>query len=63
MVALRSGIPVFEFIMGVFNHVRTSHVWLSVTAIPLFHPGKTAPYQVYTTFTDITETHGEGVTS
>jgi PAS domain S-box-containing protein len=59
MVALRTGIPVFEFIMGVFNPVQKSHTWLSITAIPLIHPGKTKPYQVYTTFTDITETHAD----
>jgi PAS domain S-box-containing protein len=59
MVALRTGIPVFEFIMGVFNPVHNSHTWLSITAIPLIHPGKTSPYQVYTTFTDITETHAK----
>jgi PAS domain S-box-containing protein len=54
MVALRTGIAVFEFIMGVFNPVQNSHTWLSITAIPLIHPGETRPYQVYTTFTDIT---------
>jgi PAS domain S-box-containing protein len=54
MVALRTGKPVFEFIMGVFNPAINSHSWLSITAIPLFHSGEAAPHQVYTTFSDIT---------
>jgi PAS domain-containing protein len=60
MVALRTGKPVFEFSMGVFNLVTNSHTLLSITAIPLIHPGETVPYQVYTTFTDITATQSNG---
>jgi PAS domain S-box-containing protein len=57
MVALRTGKPVFEFTMGVYNPATHYHTWLSITAIPLIHPGEATPYQVYTTFTDITDSH------
>ena len=55
MVALRTGKPVFEFIMGVFNPKSGTHSWLSVTASPRIHPGAVTPYQVYTTFSDVSE--------
>ncbi len=54
MIALRSGKPFGPFIMGVFQPELNDHVWLSITATPLFHPGETKPYQVYTLFQDIT---------
>lgn len=55
MVALTTGAPVFDFIMGVYNPGRQMHSWLLITAIPLIRPGEPTPYQVYTTFRDITE--------
>jgi len=55
MVALRTSEPVMNTTMGVFNPVDDSHKWISVTAIPLIQPGDDAPYLVYTTFMDITE--------
>jgi signal transduction histidine kinase len=54
MVALRTGKPVERFIMGVINPQEDAYRWISVTAIPLFQPGETTPFQVYTTFDDIT---------
>jgi two-component system cell cycle sensor histidine kinase/response regulator CckA len=53
MVALRTGKPVEHFVMGVFNPRTGSHSWISVNAIPLFKPGETTPFQVFTTFDDI----------
>ena len=55
MVALRTGEAVRDVVMGVYNPRDRAHRWISVTAVPLFHPGETAPYQVYTLFADITE--------
>jgi PAS domain S-box-containing protein len=55
MVALRTGQPAGPRVLGVFNPEKNEHSWLSVTAIPLFQPGESAPAQVYATFEDITE--------
>ncbi|MHB1454463.1 MAG: PAS domain S-box protein [Saccharofermentanales bacterium] len=55
MIALRTGERVGPMIMGVFQPHLHDHVWLSINAIPLFRPGETVPFQVYTTFEDITK--------
>ncbi|MGM0656209.1 MAG: PAS domain S-box protein, partial [Thermodesulfobacteriota bacterium] len=55
MIALRSGQTVGPVRRGVFHSGKNSHVWLSITAIPLFREGEAAPFQVYATITDITE--------
>jgi two-component system CheB/CheR fusion protein len=55
MVALRTGQPVTGVVMGVFNPQRGEQRWLRISAIPLFHPGETQPYQVFATFNDFTE--------
>jgi PAS domain S-box-containing protein len=54
MVAVRSGKPVEQYALGVMNPRTKKHVWISVSAIPLFQPGDTTPFQVYSTFEDIT---------
>jgi PAS domain S-box-containing protein len=53
MVALRTGKPVHDFMMGVFNPSMEEYRWIIVNAVPLFRPGEERPYQVHTTFTDI----------
>jgi diguanylate cyclase (GGDEF)-like protein/PAS domain S-box-containing protein len=53
IIALRTGRPFGPMIMGVYQPEMNDHVWLSIIAIPLFRPGETEPYQVYTTFQDI----------
>lgn len=55
MVSLRTGKTVEDVVMGVFNPKDNRYHWLNVTAIPLFESGEERPYQVYTTFEDITE--------
>ncbi|MFO7813335.1 MAG: PAS domain S-box protein [Pelovirga sp.] len=55
MVALRTGQIVGPTIKGVFHPDENRHVWLNITAIPLFQPGENSPYQVYATFEDITK--------
>ena len=54
MVALRTGREVRDNVIGVFNPHRDAYVWLNVSAIPQFRAGETTPWQVYTTFEDIT---------
>ena len=55
MIPLRTGETFGPAIRGVSHPDKNAHVWLSITAIPLFQPGETKPFQVYTTFEDITE--------
>ena len=55
MIALRTGETVGPVIRGVFYPEKNTHVWLSITAIPLFQPGESKPFQAYATFEDITE--------
>jgi PAS domain S-box-containing protein len=55
MVALRTGQPVSGVIMGVYNPREEQTRWIKIDAVPLFKPGEPVPYQVYTTFDDITE--------
>ena len=55
MVALRTGEPVENFVFGVYRPDKEVHVWISVSAIPQFREGEEEPYQVFTTFLDITD--------
>ena len=54
MIALRTGKPFGPYILGVFQPELKDHVWLSITATPLFNPGEKTPSQVYTLFEDVT---------
>ena len=53
MIALDTGKPYGPIIFGVYNPRTSDYVWISIHAVPLFHPDETAPYQVYTTFQDV----------
>ena len=55
MIALRSGESVYNSVMGVYNVASESYRWINVNAVPRFRNGDDKPYQVYTTFEDITE--------
>ena len=55
MRALRSGNPVRNAEVGVFNPQKKAIVWVNVNAIPDFHEGESTPYQVFVTAHDITE--------
>lgn len=55
LVALRTGEPVRDRLMGVLASSPQSYRWILVSATPQFHPMETRPYQVYTAFTDITD--------
>jgi PAS domain S-box-containing protein len=55
MVALATGNVVENVVMGVFNPKDSEYKWLRISAVPEFVPGESKPFQVYTTFEDITE--------
>ena len=55
MVALRTGLPVRNTIVGVYNPKNESFVWLIANAIPIIREGEDTPYQVFVTLQDITE--------
>jgi len=55
MIALKTGKEVKNLIMGVFNPGEAKHCWINVHAVPQFRHGEDKPYQVYTTFEDISE--------
>ncbi|WP_129670716.1 PAS domain-containing sensor histidine kinase [Candidatus Chloroploca sp. Khr17] len=54
-MALRTGQPVYNTVMGVYNPLIDKTNWIRINAIPLFKPGQNTLYQVYATFEDITE--------
>ncbi len=55
MVALKTGKSVGNVIMGVNNRIDKGTRWIRINSIPVFHAGERTPYQVYSTFDDITE--------
>lgn len=55
MVALKIGRPVMGKVMGIFNPADKTTKWINVNAAPQFLPGEEIPYQVYTTFEDLTK--------
>lgn len=55
MLALKTGREVRNTIMGIFHPQDNQYHWINIYAVPQFRPGEKKPYQVYTTFEDITE--------
>ena len=55
MVALKTGKPVKDVIMGIFNPETEGYSWIKVNATPLFKNSESTPYQVYANFEDITK--------
>jgi len=55
MISLKTGEPVMDIIMGVFHPNAEKYFWINVNATPEFYPGEKKPFQVYTTFNDITK--------
>ncbi|MFH1135233.1 MAG: PAS domain S-box protein [Pseudomonadota bacterium] len=54
MVALRTGKPVENVVMGVFNPLKNEQKWININAMPQFRDGGDKPFQVYATFEDLT---------
>jgi PAS domain S-box-containing protein len=55
IIALRTGKPVLDVVLGVYNASLQHAVWAVINAIPQFHPGESKPFQVFVTMHDITE--------
>ncbi len=55
MIALRTGQPVYNKVMGVFHPLEQRYHWIIINAVPQFQRGNARPFQVYTTFADFTE--------
>ncbi len=55
MVALRTGQPVRDVVMGVFNPRIQEYRWISIDAIPVRYSPDEHSSEVYTVFGDITE--------
>ncbi len=55
IVSLKTGEPVENVIIGIYHPSEERYHWLIVSSIPEYKKGDKKPYQVYTTFTDITE--------
>jgi PAS domain S-box-containing protein len=54
MAALRTGQVIKGVIMGVYDPRSGQYRWIEIDAFPQFRPAVSRPFQVYTTFTDIT---------
>jgi PAS domain S-box-containing protein len=54
-LALKNGKPEKDILMGVFNPRDDKYRWVVVNAMPQFKENEKEPYQVYTTFNDITQ--------
>jgi two-component system CheB/CheR fusion protein len=55
MVALATGRPVANVVMGVLNPSRGRRVWIDMSATPVVLPGEGKPSHVYMVFHEITE--------
>jgi len=54
-VAMRTGKPVRNATIGIWNSRENAYRWVRGSAIPQFHAGEAVPFQVYVTMEDITE--------
>jgi PAS domain S-box-containing protein len=54
MVTLRTGEPVQDVIMGVFNPQREAYTWINVSSVPIRDPASGVLEGVYVSFEDIT---------
>ena len=55
MVALRTGSPVQDVVMGVCHSTQQKYTWIKINAVPLIRLGADKPYLVHVTFEDINE--------
>src|SRR3989339_1501882 len=51
----RTGKEVRNVIMGVFNPAKDGYTWIEINSTPQFKSGQNTPFQIITTFEDITE--------
>ena len=55
MIALKTGQPCREVVMGLQSHKGGEWYWININAEPLFQNGSTRPHGVVVTFSDITK--------
>ncbi len=55
MYSLRTGKPVLNTIMGVFNPKEQVHRWIITNCLPYLEPGQKKPHSVMVTFDDISK--------
>jgi PAS domain S-box-containing protein len=55
MTTLKTGKPVRNVILAVYNPVHKEYIWMNISAIPQFRPGEKKPFQTFVTLHDITE--------
>ncbi len=53
MLALKTGKRVERQLMGVYNPRQQRYRWINISAVPLFREGEARPYQVFTSFEDL----------
>jgi len=53
--AIRTGKPITDFYMQIFNPLLNEHRWLLVDSIPQFKESEAKPFQVFSVFRDITD--------
>jgi PAS domain-containing protein len=54
MVALNTGRPVGDVVMGIFKPCSGERVWIRTTATPFYRQGEGRPSQVFSVFEEIT---------
>lgn len=54
MMTINTGKTYRNIIMGVYRPTTSDTVWINVTSVPLFRDDHEIPFQVFTTFDDIT---------
>lgn len=52
---LKTGQPIFDFILGIEFFTTQETRWYAIDTIPQFRPQETTPFQIYSMFRDITE--------
>ena len=55
MLALSTGKPVHDLVVGILNPQTEAYTWVSASAIPEFLEGESTPHQVVVTMHDLTE--------
>jgi len=54
-IAMRTGKPVRNVTIGIWNRRENAYRWVRGSAIPQVHSDETVPFQVYVTMEDVTE--------
>ena len=55
IVASKTGKPVYNQVMGIFNPQIEDYTWININSIPQLVPGEEHKFHTFTTFEDITK--------